>query len=326
MPGVKTGGNPGTGIGIVGAGNYARSFILPNLDKRLQIVGLAARTPSSLVVKGLEGCKILTTEPEALIGSGELNTIVVSTRHSSHAKYVIEGIRQGKNVYVEKPAVAQPEELVELVEAINEHGGNLCVGFNRRYSAAIQVLKSKKGDTAPIESRYTIIADDFPADYWALKDSEGTIVVGEVIHFVDLLSHIHNARVERVSAMANLSAPNKGVIDITLSFDNKTVGHVSYIMGSSIVAEKENIELFYDDDRVTVEGFKRVNSAKGGEIYKSRKMDMGRERLFGEMMHDFSQGKQVQDLGDILASHAAVFAARESINDGGVSVAVMTLA
>ena len=137
-----------------------------------------------------------------------------------------------------------------------------------------------------------------------------------MIHFVDLLSQLHRSTVTRVSAKANLKAINKGVYHIILYFENGAVGEITYLMGNEMGGDKERIELLYNDDRVVVEGFKRVVSNKKKQLYKARQMDMGREALFGDMMYRFARGESVQDLKGLISSHLAVFAIKESILAG----------
>ena len=57
------------------------------------------------------------------MNNDDVNTLFIATRHDSHAKYVIDGLRGGKNVYVEKPLCLNIEELNEIEK--------LCVGLTR---------------------------------------------------------------------------------------------------------------------------------------------------------------------------------------------------
>ncbi|MEW6331328.1 MAG: bi-domain-containing oxidoreductase [Pseudomonadota bacterium] len=317
IPEPAPAGVGGTRVGIIGVGSYAKSFILPNIDSRLTVYGISAKSPSSLVVRGLRGCRVTTTDPQVLLREKEIQTIIVATRHSTHAQLAVDAIRNGKNVYVEKPAAINRRQLDEIAAALSEHGGNLCVGFNRRYAGAIAAVQKCKS-RGPLESKYTIIADEFPEDYWALQDQEGGIIVGEMIHFVDLLSCLHQSPIVRVHASANLKAINRGVIYASLFFENRTMANITYLMGIPIKASKESIELYYDDDRIVIDGFKEARTSQGKSVYKSGKTDMGRERLFGEILHQFTAGKAVQDVPGILSSHAAAFAIRESVNSGAI--------
>ncbi|MBW2121672.1 MAG: Gfo/Idh/MocA family oxidoreductase [Deltaproteobacteria bacterium] len=308
----------GPHIGLIGFGNYAKSHIVPNMSRNLRITALAARSPSSLRFRkrgALADCRVVTTDPQVILENEEIRTIVVATRHSTHSLFLLEGLERGKNVYVEKPMVAKEEELTLLAGMLRTHGGNVCVGFNRRYSPAVRKLQERIHGS-PLESRYTVAADPFPEDYWALEEGEGGIIVGEIIHFVDILCVLHGSRVARVFATSNLKAVNRGSIHITLSFENGSTGVISYVMGSSARSSKEEVELVYPDDRVLIHGFRRVISSRYGSIYRSLSPDMGRKRLFGHILEAFSSGVKVQETEGLLNSHAAVFAARRSIQSG----------
>ncbi len=307
----------GPNVGIIGVGNYARSFILPNLPRQLRVRALAARSPSSLVVKGLEDCEVLTTDPAAVIADHDVQTVIIATRHSSHGRLVMDAIRAGKNVYVEKPMVATRDELGQLAGLLSETGGNVCVGFNRRYSGAVKALQAARIGV-PVESRYTVIADEFAEDYWALQESEGGIIVGEMIHFVDLLLCLHESHVARTHVVAEMKSANRGAIHATLHFENGSVATITYLMGAKIAGDKETIELYCEDDRILIEGFRKVSSAKRGVLYKARRLDMGREALFGGLLLELSRGRRVQDVGGLVASHAAAFAMKDSAASGAI--------
>lgn len=302
-------------IGIIGVGSYAKSFIIPNIRKSVRIMGLASRNSSSLQlpkVDHINDSAILTTDPHILLGNEKMPTVIIATRHSTHFEFLLEGLKNRKNVYVEKPVVTNEEQLQILVDALCTQRGNICVGFNRRYAPAIRKLQEKI-TASPLDSRYTVMADPFPEDYWALREEEGGIVVGEIIHFVDLFRVLHNSNIRKVFAKSNLDSINRGSIHISLFFENKSTATISYIMGSSMKSSKENIELLYHHDRVALDGFKRVTSSRYGKIYRSLSLDMGREKLFGDVLGEFCRGKIVQNVGGLINAHSAVFAIKRSI-------------
>jgi len=46
------------------------------------------------------------------------NSVVITTRHNSHARYVMAALDAGKRAFVEKPLCLTREELAEIDEAL----------------------------------------------------------------------------------------------------------------------------------------------------------------------------------------------------------------
>jgi predicted dehydrogenase len=65
---------------------------------------------------------------------------VITTRHNSHADYVIKSLKAKKHLFVEKPLCLTLEEL-NKIEAAYSSSNILMVGFNRRFAPQIQKIK-----------------------------------------------------------------------------------------------------------------------------------------------------------------------------------------
>ena len=58
-----------------------------------------------------------STDFDEMIADDAVNTVVVATRHDTHARFVVEALKAGKNVFVEKPLCLNEQELEEIIEA-----------------------------------------------------------------------------------------------------------------------------------------------------------------------------------------------------------------
>ncbi len=106
----------GVAIGFIGAGNYATGVLIPAFKE----AGARLRTVASNGgVSGLHagrkfGFAATTTDTATVFADPEVDAVVVITRHDSHARYVIQALRAGKHVFVEKPLCLTLEELAEI--------------------------------------------------------------------------------------------------------------------------------------------------------------------------------------------------------------------
>ncbi|MEY4770471.1 MAG: hypothetical protein RIQ40_1211, partial [Planctomycetota bacterium] len=167
-------GAPMTGaasIAFVGSGNYATAVLIPafkDAGARLKVVA------SSGGVTGVHagrkfGFESTTTDTDGVFTDPDVQAIVLSTRHDTHADMACKALRAGKHVFVEKPLALKHEELAQIEQAIAEGTRNgrapmVMVGFNRRFATQVQKVKSLlKGVTGPKSFIMTVNAGAIPA-------------------------------------------------------------------------------------------------------------------------------------------------------------------
>ena len=118
-------GGPGSPVvGFIGAGNYAGRVLIPAFKKAgADLHCLASAGGVSGAHFGRKfGFSETTTDVSNLFESERVDTIVVATRHDSHAGFVLRSLEAGKNVFVEKPLCLNLDELKEIEEPLLENG------------------------------------------------------------------------------------------------------------------------------------------------------------------------------------------------------------
>ena len=263
-------------IGFIGAGNYASSVLVPAFaatGARLKSIASATGV-SSVHVGKKNGIEEATTDTNGLISDPDVDALVISTRHNSHAKQVCAGLKESKHIFVEKPLVLTRDELTEVTEVYNglEKKPLLMVGFNRRYAPHVikikQLLSSK---SSPISMVMTVNAGFIPADHWVHDPaSGGGRIIGEACHFVDLLRFLADASIESVNAVAMDSQCNDSV-SIQLRFKNGSIGVVNYLANGSKSLAKERLEVFCNGAVLQLDNFRALRGY-GWSGFKSDKL------------------------------------------------------
>lgn len=244
-------------VGFVGSGNYATQVLIPAFAKTqalLQGVSSAAGVSGVHAAKKY-GIVEATTDTDALIGNEQVNTIVITTRHNSHARLVRSALEAGKHVFVEKPLALTREELEEIVTAYNtSHAkGNkplLMVGFNRRFSPHIQKMKQLLDSVSePKSFVMTVNAGAIPPDHWTQDRAiGGGRIIGEGCHFIDLLRYLTGERV--VGHQAVMMGQAAGItvrddkISMSFAFEDGSFGTVHYLANGHKSFPKERLEVF----------------------------------------------------------------------------------
>jgi predicted dehydrogenase len=249
----------GTVLGFVGSGNYATSVLIP----AFKAAGARLKTvASSGGVSGLHagrkfGFEATTTDTPSVFADTQVNAVVVTTRHDSHAGFVLQALAAGKHVFVEKPLCLTLAELDEIAKLAT--GRLVMVGFNRRFAPQVQKISSLlKGVTGPKSFVMTVNAGTIPAEHWT-QDLEvgGGRIIGEACHFIDLLRFLAGSRIAShfVVRMDSLSGDS---VSISLKFEDGSMGVVHYLANGSKAFPKERLEVFAAGRVLQLDNFRKL--------------------------------------------------------------------
>jgi len=290
------------GVGLIGAGNFARSYILPFISKRkdVRLVGISTSTGSSARnIADRYGFEFSTTDNKTIFDNEDIDLVIISTRHNSHAGLVIEALEKEKAVYVEKPLAIKEEELEQIVEIYNKiNAPFLHVGFNRRFSQLSNRLKDFISvKDAPFIINYRINAGTIPQTHW-IKDPEvgGGRIIGEVCHFIDYMNFITESIPEEVYAkcidIRDVDNSSEDNISVTIKFKDGSVGNIIYTSIGDDAYPKEYIEIFGGKKVAIIEDFKSLTlSFKGKKKkYKLLSQDKGHANQINILVDALKKG------------------------------------
>ncbi len=277
-------------IGFIGAGNYASRILIPAFKQNgVELDTLASSTGVSSMHHGRKaGFAQATTDLNAIWNSPRINTVVIATRHNSHASQVIAALKAGQHVFVEKPLCLTLGELEEIRAACGspraysrrDDDSNsvmaspegawqstaatvrpiLMLGFNRRFSPHIQQIKQLL-DTVSAPKSYimTVNAGAISADHWTQDpQSGGGRIIGEACHFIDLLRFLAAAPITEFDRNFMASA-TRDTATITLKFADGSVGTIHYFANGSKSFPKERLEVFTAGRVLALDNFRKLN-------------------------------------------------------------------
>jgi len=271
--------------GFIGAGNFAKGVLLPEVKKvdNIQLKDLVTATGASSSGSAEKyGFTRLYSDYREMLKDDSINTVFITTRHNLHYKMITDSLLAGKHVYCEKPLTIKIKELDSLIELYEglEEKPVLMIGFNRRFSEHIVRIRDFVDSTEerPVIN-YRINAGFIPKDAW-IQDFEigGGRIIGEVCHFIDVASFIADSEVEEVFA-SELSTPGnykRDNVSIILKFTNGARATINYLANGSRSVPKERIEVFCGGGTAICDNFKKT------EIIKSRKKTKVKSRFSQE--------------------------------------------
>lgn len=248
-------------VGFIGAGSFAQKFLLPNVKKYGNMIGVVtAAGNDTRNITDKYGFQYATGDADDIINDENINTVFIATRHNLHAEFVLKGLMSGKHIFVEKPLCMTEQELEEIKQEYEKQNVHLIVGFNRRFAPHIQKIKELFSENQPKAVNYRINAGFIPKDHWIQdKDIGGGRIIGEVCHFVDLAMFIAGAQITDISANVMDDANNlMDTLIINLSFTNGSVTAISYFSNGCKVLRKEYLEVYSAGMTAIVDDFKEL--------------------------------------------------------------------
>lgn len=262
-------------VAFIGAGSFAQSYLIPNVKRSGSSLDVVI-TNTGINAKNVAlkfGFNKAATDSEIAFDNKGINTIFIATRHDSHAKYVIKGLKGGKNIFVEKPLALALEELEEI-RATHERTENarIMVGYNRRFSpSAVKIKSIFSSITAPKVITCRVNAGPIAIDSW-IQDKKigGGRIIGEMCHFIDLMQFFTDAVPVQVYAHSindnNHTIPNEDNVGIIIKFSDGSLGNLIYVANGNQGLAKERIEVSGGGKSAVIEDFKRIIIYHGNKI------------------------------------------------------------
>lgn len=310
-------------IGIIGAGNYTGSTVIPCLkkaDASVKYIASAGGLTAKVMAKKM-GAECATSDYKLILQDPEVSLAIITTRHNMHAKMVLETLQAGKSVFVEKPLCLNIDELNEIVDAYKSapQGTTLTVGFNRRFSPFAVKMKQLIGD-GPKNIIATMNAGFIPLDVW-VHDLQvgGGRIIGEACHFIDLCSYLAGSKVISVcmNAMGENPEENTDNASILLRYANGTNAVINYFANGSKSYAKERVEVFSQERVLILDNWRKLTGyGVKGFSKMSGSLDKGQKAEFAMLNERIKNGGEpLIPMDSIVNTTKASFAAIQSLKE-----------
>jgi predicted dehydrogenase len=207
-------------LGIVGTGNRGRAHIaVIKTMPDFQIVALADPTPQNLdqAASMVPGVKTYPDYQKMLADRKDLDAVIVVTPSFLHAEVAVAALNHGLNVLCEKPIATRIEDANRMIDASKKSGKLLYIGFQKRFVPAhaklhelaaageigkIQFISANlfRGDWNPLSWKYTDPTTGVSTNWRYLTHTQGSALLEDGIHEMDVLNWIVNGQVAHVTA------------------------------------------------------------------------------------------------------------------------------
>jgi predicted dehydrogenase len=313
-------------VGLIGPGSFAGRVMIPALKAAgadLLVVG-GGSGPSAAGMARSGGFHRTAPDESAVIGDSEVDAVVISTRHGSHARLVVDALKAGKHVFCEKPLALTDDERESVMEAAVTAPGTLLVGFNRRFSTLLREMRSFLSAAGrPMTLTYRVSAGQLADDHWIHDLAQGGgRALGEACHFVDSVAFLAGSRV--IEVQANGHGPDSRPLQaydnfvVNLRFADCGVASLVYAADGSPRVPKERVEGYCGmrtailDDYVALDLFTAGNRA----TRRLKAQDKGHRQEMVEFLQAVRTGRPAVPLPEIDNVTMATLAIVESLRTG----------
>lgn len=259
-------------VAVVGAGAFARSTHLPNmqhLNDRFSLQAVVTRSGhNAAAIAKQYGAAYCSTNYKEVLADPDVDAVIISTRHHLHGAMVLEALHAGKHVLVEKPLALSNAELdaIDVFITVNDNRSLpvLMTGYNRRFSPYARCMaRILKGRSAPFILNYRMNAGYIPFDHWVHGPEGGGRNLGEACHIYDLFTYLADAEVTEISAhsitpRSHYYGRSDNFIS-TLSFSDGSVATLTYTSLGNSDYPKEVADLYTDGKLALIVDYKRLD-------------------------------------------------------------------
>ena len=330
LPHLSTGPPRDLSSGIIGAGQYAKATLLPALRAAGWPRPVAVTSASGLSARTLADRNQIPTvhsSADSLLEDSSISVVFVLSRHDSHADLAEKALRAGKHVFLEKPLALTQDEFERVIAAQQAANRVLWVGFNRRYSAAVQQVKAVLGHAGgPLVATYRVNAGRLPDSHWYRDRRQGGRLLGEVCHFVDTVSAVMGSQPHQVVALGDRrgEALLQENLTLALQYANGSTAAITYSAEGSPRTPKERLEIMGRSHTIVIDDFQKLSV--DGRTRSMGTADKGHAANVAAFASAITAG--IAESDDYLLSlntTNAMFAAVKSLLEGGVRVPISEL-
>lgn len=278
------------GCFILGFGGYVREYVLHFFRDEM----IAALDYKAEIIKRHYGSNfpIYHRFDDILeeIAKVKKPLVIVSTYHSDHAwmtKEVLE-CNQSAYVFVEKPPAVTNED-ADILFNLRQNGGWIDIGFNRRYSLFSHIICNFLQDSeAPFHITFLVKELKIPRNHWYFWPNQGTRVLGNGVHWVDLLRFFTKKNVSNFFVVGR-----DGNLTVSVELEDNSVCEIIITdIGDDFYGVEEYIEVRFNDTTIKLYDYREleVRNKYKSLHYRKRRRDKGHFKMYSTLRENFLNG------------------------------------
>ena len=258
-------------IGLIGFGKTGKQRF--EILKKLKNINIVTISDPNLSIKKIKGINY-TNNSNDLIRDKNINTVFIAVPNYLNKKFVIDCLKNKKNVFCEKPPALNSKEMKTIIDMEKKTKLKLMYGFNHRHHESIKEMKriicdSKLGKILWMRGRYgkSVEKDFFKSWRSKKKFSGGGILIDQGIHMVDLFLFFGGNFDKIKSSISNLYWKTDVEDNAFVIFENSK-SKITASLHSTMTQWRHlfSLEIFLEKGYLVLNGLLTSSKSYGDEI------------------------------------------------------------
>ena len=255
---------------LFGYGNYAKTIILPNLNKNIKLDTIHEIDPAQLIPykKNMQ----YDTSPLPR-NNKQYDVYFIAGYHHSHADIAIEGLKNNADVVIEKPIITTRDQLEKITHSMRNTAGELYSCFQRRYLHFNDyVFKDFKINQGEPVSYYAVVYEEVLPDlHWYRWPNSRSAIISNGCHWIDHFIFLNKfspvefcdvKKTRRGELIVYIELENTAVLSLTLSH-----------LGSARIGMQDYIELRSVNSTIKITNSKHFVSENESRVIRRAKIN-----------------------------------------------------
>lgn len=289
------------GVGIIGLGIGQRHLETALASKVASVAGICDINLERLTEVGrMVPEAFQTTNSSELINDPRVDVVVIASYDSAHGGQLIEALKAGKRVFVEKPLCTSEKELEAIIHELQERP-TLSLSTNFPLRTRNNFVALKKLVTSGFFGKLYLIEADYMygrlnklTEGWRGRDPGYSVTLGGGIHMLDFIMWLTDSRVREVSAFGTALATesklrfgNADTEIANLRLDGGLLARVSSNF-PTVSPHHHRVALFGTERTYLLDSLGESYTERRGKDFKTVRMRRGIESEFsGDSLRSF---------------------------------------
>ena len=228
------------GVGLIGSGFMGRTNA-ETVSRYLRDAQLVAVTGGTRATQLANEYGIASEASiDALLAREDIDAVMISTPHATHANDAVAAARAGKHILLDKPMATTVEDCDRIIDAARESGSKLMIMFGQRFrdcniEAHRLVKEGAIGKVRMIQEQILAAGGLASLPPWQSLPQNVGIFIGHTVHNIDRIRWITGAEIAAVSAQVQRDPANGNEVS-TMALLSLTDGAMATIWASWQIA------------------------------------------------------------------------------------------
>jgi predicted dehydrogenase len=298
---------------LFGYGNYAKTVILPNVRAHLDVISIHELDPLQL---GRTPFANVNRDTSGTLRPGEhYDALLIAGYHHAHAPLAVAALQQGAAAIVEKPVATTPEQLSQLLAALERISGRLYECFQRRYSRLNDFARADLAVSPgePIDYHAIVYEVPLPERHWYRWPNSRTRLTSNGCHWIDHFLFLNDFSEPRD---LHVTIGPREIANVSIALTNGAFFTMTLTdAGSERIGVQDHVELRANGRTAFIENNARYRAEGRYGILRRRSISRQESyaRMYREIARQVAAGEEIDARRSLRISAGTVLALEEQM-------------